>query len=150
MEPDEISPLAQDEDGGRDRVDGDNVALVVDGQPSHNVDEPDGDGVTKKEGRTSHTHTHLNQKMGSYNEQVPEVSVRVEDLHARALASAVADDKVAVVAEDSHFAGVPQASLGFTLVPEHVLEDAVLVEHLKSLHLVNTKKYSRQIASRID
>ena len=62
---------------------------------------------------------------------VPEVSVRVEDLHARALASTVADDKVSVVAEDGHLARVPEATLGLALVPEHVLEDSVLVEHLK-------------------
>ena len=62
---------------------------------------------------------------------VPEVSVRVEYLHARALASTVADDKVSVVAEDGHLARVPEATLSLTLVPKHVLEDSVLVEHLK-------------------
>ena len=48
MEPDQFSSLTQDEDGWGDGVYSHNVTLMVDGQTGHDIDEPDGDGVTEK------------------------------------------------------------------------------------------------------
>ncbi len=104
--------LADEEDGGRDAVDGDDVPAAGDGQAGHNVDEADGD---PKE----------------------EVAAGVEDLHPGSLAASVADDKGAGGAEDGDLARVPQAALLLASHAEQVAQEAVCVENLQQIQAIH-------------
>lgn len=59
-----------------------------------------------------------------------------KDLHARALVAAVADDHLARLADDHHFARVPQLALLLARQAKVVLEQAVLVKDLAKEHIV--------------
>ena len=103
----ELPELGHDEDGGGHGVYGDDEALAVDGQAGDDVDVADLD-------------------------EAHEVAGGGEDLHARALAAAVADDVVAAEArrEDRNLARIPQAALFFASQSETAAEAAIFVEYL--------------------
>lgn len=61
------------------------------------------------------------------------MSTLVEDLHTRAFIAAIAHDKLARVAHHRDLARIPQLAFFATRRAEHVLEVAVLVEHLNAM-----------------
>ena len=106
VELDQFAHFRQNEDSRGYRVHSHDMAFMINGQASHDINEPDTDGMAK-------------------------LPVLIEDLHPRPLASSVAHDEVSIVSENRHLARIPQATFSFALIAKHEPELAILVENLK-------------------
>ncbi len=161
VEPlDDLAVLRHAEHGRADRVDDDDVALLVDGQSGHDVDVADVDALHELANPFAKTKTKVIMESRSESNRrekewcgewawPTDLAAAREDLHPRALVAAVADDDLAGRADDGHLARIPQLALLLARLAKVVLEVAVFVEHLPFRQPTTTTTTTKEASSLI-